>query len=169
MRKRKFFPISLKQEVRSLNKPSFYAGTAPAGLFFAAQVPMRYLVAGLCPAPRAHWELDRGATRPCKPSYKHPCPTIRQSAPAGVSQACGLAMPKPAPGQGTTPSATQAAPNRPSFPQNFSRCARKPGRCPVPARQRGSRGLNVPSHPTQSHFVRLCGDPGSAPSLTLSF
>ena len=33
------------------------------------------------------------------------------------------------------------------FPQNFSRCARKPGRCPVSARQRGSRGLNVPLAP----------------------
>ena len=29
--------------------------------------------------------------------------TIRQSAPAGVSQFCGTVMPKPAPGQGTTP------------------------------------------------------------------
>ena len=42
---------------------------------------------------RMLWELDRGATRPCKLPHKHLCFTIRQPAPAGVSQACGLAMP----------------------------------------------------------------------------
>ena len=31
--------LSLKQEVRSLNKPSFYAGTAPAGAVFCGCTP----------------------------------------------------------------------------------------------------------------------------------
>ena len=120
----------------------FFAGAAPAGLFFAAQVPIRYLVAGLCPAPRAHWELDRGATRPFSSPHiislhsimRGPrarfCAlleaTIRPTAPAGVSQACtpraqaGLRCLTPASGQGTTPPTPQTHPR-------LSRCARKPG------------------------------------------
>ena len=66
----------------------------------------------------------------------------------GFRSSAELRFLTPAPGQCTTPSATQAAPNRPSYPQNFSRFARKPGRCPVSARQRGSRGLNVPLAPS---------------------
>ena len=66
----------------------------------------------------------------------------------GFRKPVGLRFLTPASGQGTTPSATQASPNRPSYPQNFSRFARKPGRCPVSARQRGSRGLVVPLAPS---------------------
>ena len=39
LHKQKFFRFPLKQEVYFLDKPSFYAGEAPAGAFFAAQVP----------------------------------------------------------------------------------------------------------------------------------
>ena len=49
------------------------------------------------------------------------------------------------------------------------RRTRKPGRCPVLARQRASRGLNVPHHPKLPHFVREFGDPGSVPALRLFF
>ena len=52
---------------------------------------------------RMLWELDRRATRPCKPPHKYLCFTFRRPAPAGVSRLCEAAMPKPAPGQGTTP------------------------------------------------------------------
>ena len=73
------------------------------------------------------------ATLPCKPSYKRPCSTIRQPAPAGVSRLCTpgaqaeLRFLTPALRAGAAPSSTQGAQSSPAvYPEQFAQ-ARKPG------------------------------------------
>ena len=60
---------------------------------------------------------QRRATLPCNPFFKRLCRAIRQSAPAGVSQACGLAIPN------------TGAPGRCGTLQH-TRCAELPGSLP---------------------------------------
>ena len=96
---------------------------------------------------RMLWELDRGATRPCKLPHKHLCFTFRHSAPAGVSQACGLAIPNTGSGAGHDTLRHTTPATRPNSQELFGQSPNALKLRPLMAGERGSRGLNVPLAP----------------------
>ena len=99
---------------------------------------------------------QRRATRPGKPPHKHFCFTIRRPAPAGVSQACGLAMPNTGSGAGhdsAHPTHSRVVTPRPVSVHPI--CSGIQGMCGGPGPVLPLRGYNTRRHAAQfSRTVR---------------